>query len=455
MRKITCRKETAMSNMLLNQVYAQYMTTYAPVGSTPADAHRKGELKTLSGNIKRINRESPWYLQDNSVETKSFAIAAKEQAHALKSVIYSLGDGEDLLQKKTAYSSNSDAVEAEYLSEYAKTSEEPASGFTIAVRSLATSQENRGAFLPDSETKLQPGNYSFDVSVGEKSYEFQFGVNEGETNRQIQERIERLMNNSNIGLRAEIVADEKNPENAALVVSSTQTGAPVHALEDGLAFHIYDAQSAGYANASYGQTKRLSGAVTYLGLDKNVQMPQNAEFLINGKEQSTASNTFTVDKMFAVNLKKVTNENEEIRVGLKNDTESLSDNVHALVEGYNRFLKNTTDASETLQRGRKLLSDINKIAGYYKQELASVGIQTLQDGSLLVNEERLEEEASQTTIQNLKNFASSLLRKTDSISMDPMEYVDKTVVAYKNPGKSFSSPYQTSPYSGMIYNFYC
>jgi hypothetical protein len=36
-----------------------------------------------------------------------------------------------------------------------------------------------------------------------------------------------------------------------------------------------------------------------------------------------------------------------------------------------------------------------------------------------------------------------------------MDYVDKKIVAYKNPGHNFASPYITSAYSGMMFNSYC
>lgn len=52
-------------------------------------------------------------------------------------------------------------------------------------------------------------------------------------------------------------------------------------------------------------------------------------------------------------------------------------------------------------------------------------------------------------------FAQSVLNKANQVSLNPMEYVEKTIVAYKNPGKSYSSPYITSAYSGMMFNGYC
>ena len=78
-----------------------------------------------------------------------------------------------------------------------------------------------------------------------------------------------------------------------------------------------------------------------------------------------------------------------------------------------------------------------------------------EDGTLTINDEALRANSSDETMRAVKNFAGSLLRKTNQISINPMEYVDKTVVAYKNPGKSFASPYNTSQYSGMIFSGYC
>ena len=67
----------------------------------------------------------------------------------------------------------------------------------------------------------------------------------------------------------------------------------------------------------------------------------------------------------------------------------------------------------------------------------------------------LESEDMENLFSGMKNFTSSLLRKSNEITLDPMKYVDKKVVAYKNPGKSFANPYTSSIYSGMMFNYYC
>ena len=44
--------------------------------------------------------------------------------------------------------------------------------------------------------------------------------------------------------------------------------------------------------------------------------------------------------------------------------------------------------------------------------------------------------------------------KADDISINPMNYVNNKIVAYKNPYKPVNDPYNLSAYSGMMFNGY-
>ena len=425
------------NNLVLAQIYDQYLTTYSPPGTSAADTHKKSELRGVYNSIVKINKESPWVLQDRSIETRDFAVGVKEQARELKNTIYSVGGSEDVLQKKAAFSDNEDIVTAEYIG---NGSEEDASNIQIKVNALASPQVNIGAFLTSEDPTLPAGTYSFDINLPEMSYEFQFGIGEGESNKDVQERIVRLINNTNIGLQASIIGDDKTKSSIRIASATTGT----HDDRE-LNFTITDDKS-----------EKRKGAVDYFGLNYTAVMPKNAEFEVNGKPQTTNSNIFTIDKTYAVTLRGISEpEDEPVTVGVKTDLESMTDNIHTLVDGYNTFIKNTETFANALSRGRKLMSDIHKMSGYYREDLGTLGISTNEDGTLTVNDEALKENASEESLKAVKNFAGSLLRKTNQISINPMEFVDKTVVAYKNPGKSFASPYNTSQYSGMIFSGYC
>ena len=100
------------------------------------------------------------------------------------------------------------------------------------------------------------------------------------------------------------------------------------------------------------------------------------------------------------------------------------------------------------------------IASVYGVSMGSIGLNLEQDGTLAVDKDILRQTADQAddineTFGYLKNFSNMLLRKSNQVSLNPMDYVERVVVAYKNPGHNFISPYVTSAYSGMMFNGYC
>ena len=64
-------------------------------------------------------------------------------------------------------------------------------------------------------------------------------------------------------------------------------------------------------------------------------------------------------------------------------------------------------------------------------------------------------EETPKALSSLKSFSQSVLRKSDNISLNPINYVNKVVVAYKNPSHTLYSPYVTSAYAGLMFNNYC
>lgn len=89
-----------------------------------------------------------------------------------------------------------------------------------------------------------------------------------------------------------------------------------------------------------------------------------------------------------------------------------------------------------------------------------MGLRIEENGSLGSNQSSfvrsMEDGEAKQTISMMRGFADSLFHKTIQISLDPMQYVEKRIVAYKNPAKiHFATPYITSPYTGMLFNSYC
>lgn len=428
---------------ILNTIHNNYLAAYAPSSLTRYDTHKKSELRAVYNSIVKMSKDTPWYLPIRRVDIQQFAIGLKESARDLHNTIASLGglEEEDLLSKKTAFSSDEDIATAAYVGSYTPGEENPS--LSLEVQELAVSQENMGNFLPTGKVGLSPDTYSFDVSINDMNYEFQFTLGENEVNRDLQERLARLINNSGIGLSARV---QDASGRSSLVLESEATGLPPGRTQ---LFYISDEH-----------TSKAKGAVNYLGIDYISRPASNARFTIDGEPGSTASNTFTYEKKYEISLKGISPEGHPVTVGLKTNVESLTDNVMQLTEGYNRFLKGASSYLEAQPRSRHVVREMNKIISLYQDSLRAMGVTSQEDGTLEVDRSKLgsavvSSEDVADTFHTLKDFSNQLLRKSSQIAINPMQYVDQTIVAYKNPGRSYINPYISSAYSGMLFNGYC
>lgn len=435
-----------MSNTIMTTIYNHYMTTYSPKKSdVRLDSHNKSELKNICSKIMKLNKEAPLYLYDRSERTTSFALSLKENTRQLqRTILNTAGSKEnDLFKNKVAFSTDEDVVSVKYIGDNDSTSQEQDS-YEVEVQNLASSQINEGYSLPNQEKSLKPGNYSFDVSYNNMAYEFQFTVNEEDTNIDVQNKLARLFNHANIGLNATIRDDAAN--SSSLRIESAQTGdgnPPGTPL-----FHIYNSSNNGDVDV-----------VDFLGIDYVAQDASNAHFTINGQEHSSASNQFTLDKAFELTIKGVSSDSgEPTKIGLKTNIDSLKDNIYNLIGGYNTFLQ-VTEQYKALTSSNKLSFEAKSVAKLYRNELDAIGINITENGSLSIDDNLLtqtaESEEAYDLLSPLKDFSSSLFSKGEEISRDPLNYANQKIVAYKNPGKSFASPYATSNYSGLLFNYYC
>lgn len=432
----------------LNAVYNHYLTTYAPKSTSKYDTHKKSELRNVYNSIVKLNKESPLYILDSSRESRAFAVGLKENARLLRNTIASLGglDESQMFNKKAAFSSNEDIVSASFIGEVPADGNVPS--FNIEVTALAANQVNLGTFLPsDEKTALEPDSYSFDVTINDLSYEFQYNIHEGETNRELQDRLSRLISNADIGITADVLEDDEG--NSSLRLTSVASG-----LKDNqdFIFHVSD-----------DQTTKRSGSIDYLGLGFMSRLPSNAEFIIDGEKRTSTTNHFTVGKMYDLTLNGISGEEgESATVGLKTDLDSLTENIGNLVSGYNSFIRAASEYLDRHPKSSKLLGEMSGMTHFYQSGLKQLGFGFEEDGELTLDntvfQQNILKGDPHEQISSIRDFTNSIVRKTDQISLNPMEYVDKTLVAYKDPrrvGRNFATPYITSNYSGMMFNSYC
>ena len=435
----------AMNTAVMSTVYNHFLTTYAPKGiNSQYDTHKKSELRGIYNSIIKLNKEAPLAILDTSRESQAFAVGIKENARFLHNSIVSMSgtDTDTLLNKKTAFSSNQSIASASYIGNAAISEDAPT--FTLEVKNLASPQVNTGNYLPNERIGLPADNYSFDIAVNNLNYEFQFRITSDDTNRSVQERLARLVNEAGIGLEAAVLDDAKG--GSALKLTSKASGIMPGTNE---LFRVSD-----------DHTSRRAGAVSYLGIGDITRPATNAEFLLNGNERTAYSNSFTIEKTYEIHLNGLsTADGDAATIGVKPDHESLRENITQLIGSYNDFLKSASEYLQSQPKSGRLVNEMKGISNTYSASLEHLGIRLNTDGNLELNETELENALSQEDAKSLlspvKDFTNSLLRKTNAISLNPMNYVNKTIVAYKNPGHGYSSPYVTSAYSGMMFNSYC
>lgn len=419
------------------QIYNHYLTTYDNKRTSRSRIHDRDELRHIYSDIQLKNRFAPLYLTEPTPQAIAYAVQLKESAEILKQTITTFGnsDKQMLFSSKKAYSDTPELVEVEYSASADKSS--APEHFHLEVKEFASPQINESSFLTSNQMVLMPpDNYSFDIITNKLHYELQFSVSDGETHEQLQTKLSRLINNSDIGIHAEILRDK---ERTALQITSDAYGLPV---QGNCHFEITDEN-----------TSQSNGIVHYLGLNKSIHNATNAAYYLDGKERFSYSNSFPVYGNYRLNLNPES-KILEAEVGLYPDMESLSYNIEGFVDCYNQFIHGIeNDENVKIADNHHLPDEMKKLLEHHKGKIEKYGI-TIQEEHTLsyLRDDSL---SKMPDLDALQSFGNQVLRKLHSIALDPMEYVSRAICAYSNPATSYINPYVTSIYSGMLFNSYC
>lgn len=422
---------------MISGAYNYYLSQYGNRVNAKYDTHTKSQLKNSYGKVVKTNSQTPVYKVDISNAAQRYAIDLKEHARALTYITRDLSDetSGQMAYKKLAQSSNPDAVTAVYTGDNAASD---SNQLEIAVKQIASSQVNTGNFLQPNEKSLKKGVYKFDLDINNLTYEFEFSVSDKETNADIQNKIARLMNRSNIGLNASVITDEAG--NTALSVKSEATGVT------GIRPVIFSIES---------ENNEL---IESFGLNNVSEYPANAIFSINGNEKYSHTNDLNYNNQYSIKLNNVTGEQPAI-ISLNTSDESIVDTVDELLSGYNTMISVfSTDNSMRFPGNERLKREFSRITNAYKTTFNNNGMHVETDGSISMNKSEVlsaaQDGLKSNVFSELNEFKKSIQRKADSIAMNPMDYVNNKIVAYKNPHRTMTDPYNLSAYTGMMFNDY-
>lgn len=429
----------------VDSAYDYYISTYANQEVSRYDSHKKSDLRRVYNRMVQNNKEVPLYKIKDIEDAKCFAIDIKEHAKSVQNIVASLSDRygsfEDSFQKKVAVSSDPDYVDVKYIGDGNELNN--TDFFNIKINKLATPQINRGNFIKDEAFFFIPGNYSFDLTTITSSYEFQYSVNQGENNLAILKKLSNLINSSNLGLDSAVISNGDNQ--SALSLTSRQTG--LNESEPYL-FTI-----------TPGTDASSISAMKTLGINNISQIADNSDFDLNNTPHSSLSNTFSINNIFELTLKKVHDADSFSTIGFKANADAIADNIQSLLDVYNDFLNSALSRAATNPTsGNRLLRHVSALAKDNKEALADIGVQVDNKGTMSIDKNLLSDaitpERADETFQILSDFKESLGDNADKAAIDPLNYVDKVIVTYKNPGHNFNTPYVTSIYSGLMMDNY-
>lgn len=479
---------------MIGSVYDYYLTTYASRPATKSDTHKKSELRSVYNNIVKISKKSPLYKVSVSENIQKFAIDLKENARTLSTDANNLfeksleseksqkyvSDNENVVQVKTLDTSNDintndtnandininntntndinindTNIDLTVSSNAGITNPDPdsdnisdtksvntafASHYNIEVLNLATPQINTSDYLNNDDLDIPKGAQSFEVNVGDSAYEFRFNATKDDTNKTVLEKLSRLINRSNIGLTSKMLYSGNN---SALEITSNATGL-------GFTPEIF--------SIAPGENSPYDKVVSKLGLNNVSSYPTNANFLLNGMEKTTSSNTFTIGKSLEITLNGISKKGQATSISLNDDLDSVISSINDMISSYNNLLDLSNNSNEGSDDAAILNKEIHKTTRQYASNLENIGITINENGKMTFDEalfiQTANEDDLDKSLASLNSFRQAIVSRADDISINPMKYVDKVMISYPNPIHSFANPYMTSIYTGMMFNGY-
>ena len=430
---------------MINSVYNYYAAQYGHREYSKYDTHSKAQLKSTFGRLQKINSQTPSYKIDFSDAALKYAIDLKENARELSQIADELSDEstDSITYKRSATSSSPQVIDAEYIGDSCVQDYEP---LEVTVSQLACPQTNTGNFLQPNSKPFAAGEYSFDLQVQDLTYQFEFGVNATDTVTDTQQKIARLINQADIGLNAQLLADGLG--NSAISITSDATGIR------GISPTIFHIQSQNSSDASDSNTELVST----LGLDRVTQYPANAVYSVNGTTATSVSNEVTIDNNYKLTFFDTTG-TAPVTISMNTDTDAIADSIGELIGGYNNLISVTAnDANEHFEGNEKLKKDFAGIAKSYNHLLNENGLSVTDNGTISVDRDAIISAADNGTLgdifSGLNAFKQAFQKKAEDISLNPMDYVNNKIIAYKNPLRPTNDPYNLSAYTGMIFDGY-
>lgn len=408
------------------------------------DTHKKSELQNVYRDIMRLTSEQPLYKVTFDESAQEYALGIKNAALSLSSMVKELNtdDASSVFKNQILVSNQPEAVDVSVLEGSILPDEDLP--LTVEVSSLSSPQENHGNFVPSGDSDLVSGQYNFTIGIEENVYSFQFNVSNGATNLELQKKLGDFINKTAIGLRTRIVQEPETGESRLDLIAITAGSSDGEA-----SFHPEDVRFP--ENASH-------GIISHFGLNQIGKAPINTCFTINGFSKEVRGRSYLYNNALTLSIKDTTD--FPVSIGKVTNQEPIMEKLRGFVEKYNSVFDFVKQQQPDNHRAKKLLYELSNTLRQFSSDLKGCGLTVSKEGTISIDEQEMYTAAGNGNLEQLFSegsaFSTTLLKKLSDISLNPMEYLNKTVVTYPNiTAKKTLNPYVSSIYCGLLYNNYC
>ena len=155
---------------------------------------------------------------------------------------------------------------------------------------------------------------------------------------------------------------------------------------------------------------------------------------------------------YALNVKEMSMElGEAAEQALTGRTKDATENLSKMSDIFNKLLERSDEFGQKNGRPSRPGGELRMLVDRNAGELIEAGFSIDEKGFLTIPEG---EETVELKVP--ENFVKQLVEKCEKMSMNPMEYVEKKVYSYAHLYRSdIGTSYESSMYSGMLFNSYC
>lgn len=282
--------------------------------------------------------------------------------------------------------------------------------YDVNVYNLAKAQQNIGTKLTsDQASSLTPGTYTFNVNSNPVS----FDVQNGDTNKTVLCNMASAINNSNIGVKADVNTDANN-DTSQLVINSENTG----------------------INSAFTLNDMAGNAAAYTGAYNVSQEAQNADYAINGESNTSQTNTaVTNDGNATLTFSDTVN---NATVTLSPDNPVSIDNINNFITAYNNMVNFVGQNQDYLDSAvmNNLINSCNDASA----DLQSIGI--TQNSNMTLN---VDQNALNNSLQNNAGTVQSAINGFNGLATNAGQFaqdiINSPISNYANTSNKYSTNY--------------